>query len=90
MPPRSAVGDRFKRDKSDPSVIVFSEINVVNVHSIFSKSKNRGARGAVAAGGSDQATATSAWVERFDRRGTELFELFRSEFGQKSFKIQVF
>ena len=28
------------------------------------------------------------WVERFDRRGTEPFELFRSEFGQKSFKIQ--
>ena len=24
------------------------------------------------------------WVERFDRRGTEPFELFRSEFGQNS------
>ncbi len=32
------------------------------------------------------------WVERFDRRGTEPFELFRSEFGQNSFKklIQEF
>ena len=27
------------------------------------------------------------WVERFDRRGTEPFELFRSEFGQNSLKI---
>ena len=27
-----------------------------------------------------------AWVERFDRRGTEPFELFRSEFGQNSKK----
>ena len=26
-------------------------------------------------------------VERFDRRGTEPFELFRSEFGKNSFKI---
>ena len=25
-----------------------------------------------------------AWVERFDRRGTEPFELFRSDFGQNS------
>ena len=34
-----------------------------------------------------------AWVERFDRRGIEPFELFRSEFGdfgQNSFKIQEF
>ena len=30
------------------------------------------------------------WVERFDRRGTEPNELFRSEFGQSSFKIQEF
>ena len=30
------------------------------------------------------------WAERFDRRGTEPFELFRSEFGQNSFKIQEF
>ena len=30
------------------------------------------------------------WVERFDRRGTEPNELFRSEFGQNSFKIQEF
>ena len=29
-------------------------------------------------------------VERFDRRGTEPFELFRSEVGQNSFKIQEF
>ena len=28
--------------------------------------------------------------ERFDRRRTEPFELFRSEFGQHSFKIQEF
>ena len=27
-------------------------------------------------------------VERFDRRGIEPFELFKSEFGQNSFKIQ--
>ena len=26
----------------------------------------------------------TSWVERFDRRGTEPFELFRSEFGQNS------
>ena len=29
-------------------------------------------------------------VERFDRRGTEPNELFRSEFGENSFKIQEF
>ena len=29
-------------------------------------------------------------VERFGRRGTEPNELFRSEFGQNSFKIQEF
>ena len=29
-----------------------------------------------------------AWVERFDRRGNEPFELFTSEFVQNSFKIQ--
>ena len=29
-------------------------------------------------------------VERFDRRGTEPFELFRSEFGQNPFKVQEF
>ena len=28
--------------------------------------------------------AVAGWVERFDRRGTEPFELFRSEFGQNS------
>ena len=27
-------------------------------------------------------------VERFDRRGTEPFELFRSEFGQNSVRIK--
>ena len=34
--------------------------------------------------------AASCLVERLDRRGTEPFELFRSEFGQNSFKIQEF
>ena len=29
-----------------------------------------------------------SWVERFGRRGTEPNELFRSDFGQNSFKIQ--
>ncbi len=29
------------------------------------------------------------WVGRFDRRGIEPFELFRSEFGQNSFKIGI-
>ena len=29
-------------------------------------------------------------VDRFDRRMTEAFELFRSEFGQNSYKIQEF
>ena len=28
------------------------------------------------------------WVERFDRRGSEPFELFTSEFGRNSVKIQ--
>ena len=36
------------------------------------------------------AVGALAWVERFDRRGIEPFELFRSEFGQNSFKIQEF
>ena len=31
-----------------------------------------------------------AWVERFGRRGTEPNELFRSESGQNSFKLQEF
>ena len=31
-----------------------------------------------------------ALVERFDKRGTEPFELFRSEFGQHSVKIHEF
>ena len=31
-----------------------------------------------------------SWVERFGRRGTEQNELFRSEFGQNSCKIQEF
>ena len=30
------------------------------------------------------------YVERFDRRGTEPFELFKSEFGQNSVKIHCF
>ena len=30
------------------------------------------------------------WVERFDRRGTEPFELFRSEFGQNSWNRSKF
>ena len=34
--------------------------------------------------------AVAAWVERFGRRGTEPNELFRSEFGQNSVKIQEF
>ena len=34
--------------------------------------------------------AVCRWVERFDRRGTEPFELLASEFGQNSFKIQEF
>ena len=38
-----------------------------------------------AAGGEgDGEAAAGRWVERFDRRGTEPFELFRSEFGQNS------
>ena len=32
----------------------------------------------------DPALNVFVWVERFDRRGTEPFELFRSEFGQNS------
>ena len=34
--------------------------------------------------------AVPRWVERFDRRGSEPFEPFRSEYGQNSFKIQEF
>ena len=40
---RAALGiDGFKRDKNDPSVIVFSERNVVNIRTslIFQKAKN--------------------------------------------------
>ena len=36
------------------------------------------------------AVAVQTRVERFDRRGTEPFELFRSEFGQNSCTIQEF
>ena len=32
--------------------------------------------------------AVLPFLERFDRRGTKPFELFRSEFGHNSFKIQ--
>ena len=39
---------------------------------------------------SSPVTPVLTWVERFDRRGTEPFELFRLEFGQNSFKIQEF
>ena len=35
-------------------------------------------------------TLVAALVERFDRRGTESFELFRPEFAQHSVKIQEF
>ena len=35
-------------------------------------------------------TQSLTWVERFGRRGTEPNELFRSEFGQNSFKIEEF
>ena len=38
--------------------------------------------------GSGAAAPVAALVERFDRRGTEPFELFRSEFGQNSAIIQ--
>ena len=38
----------------------------------------------------DRRCLVERWVERFDRRGTEPFELFRSEFGQNSCKIQEF
>ena len=38
----------------------------------------------------DGTLRVDCWVERFDRRGIEPFEPFRSEFGQNSFKIQEF
>ena len=38
----------------------------------------------------DSGPAAGALVERFGRRGTEQNELFRSEFGQNSCKIQEF
>ena len=34
-------------------------------------------------------TGVGALVERFDRRGTEPFELFRSEFGQNSGNFEI-
>ena len=37
-----------------------------------------------------KALRVEGWVERFGWRGTEPNELFRSEFGQNSFKIQEF
>ena len=46
----------------------------------------RGGRAAVPRGVSRAPVAD--WVERFDRRGTEPFELFTSEFDQNSVKIQ--
>ena len=52
------------------------------------------ARGRVAHHGRDEPhppwARVHAGVERFDRRGTEPNELFRSEFGQNSCKIQEF
>ena len=44
--------------------------------------------GAAGAGGFPRHGAAGALVERFDRRGTEPFELFTPEFGQNSVKIQ--
>jgi len=38
--------------------------------------------------GAGKQVAVEILVERFDRRGTEPFELFRSEFGQNSFRIK--
>ena len=32
----------------------------------------------------NEGTSPTGWVEGFDRRGIEAFELFRSEFGQNS------
>ena len=40
------------------------------------------------ADGAPSASPVPALVERFDRRGTEPFELFRSEFGQNSVRIK--
>ena len=40
------------------------------------------------AAGSVRGTAVSPLVERFVRRGTEPFELFRSEFGQDSVRMK--
>ena len=36
------------------------------------------------------AAQVTIWIERFGRRGTEPNELFRTELGQNSFKIQEF
>ena len=61
--------------------------SVLNEHSMrmsiaFEALRNLTSLGALRGG--------ETWVERFDRRGIEPFELFRSEFGQNSFKIQEF
>ena len=40
--------------------------------------------------GQGAAGSVDSLVERFDRRGTEPFELFTLEFGHNSFKIQEF
>ena len=40
------------------------------------------------AGLEDARKAVETLVERFDRRGTEPFELLRSEFGQNSVRIK--
>ena len=50
-----------------------------------------GAAGAAGTAGTARAAAAAgALVERFDRRGTETFELFRSEFGRNSVRINKF
>ena len=46
------------------------------------------ALGSTLSGASSPRRCHPTWVERFDRRGIEPFELFTSEFGQNSVKIQ--
>ena len=53
--------------------------------SVIARPQSGSAGQAIARRSSASTSSTSAtWVERFDRRGTEPFELFRSEFGQNS------
>ena len=59
------------------------------VHQVRGRSGESGGR----SGESEEAQGlrkARGLVERFDRQGTELFELFRSGFGQNSFKRQEF